>query len=376
MRRLGLACLSRSPREQAVWAWRRVAFELCCVPSSGAAVLSRGRGDGPPAFGGVGGRRPCGSRAGGGEWGGRGGGIAPWLPVSLSRGGGPRPAARTPLLRRLIPHVYASSAGVVGHTRAPRAACRRQVSLAGGGGAACVPAPLEVWPAGPAGWGVALPRSVPLPSLGRQQSGCHWRCSGYGGRGPHTAPVRVHVLSPGVTRAPSSCAGAGSLACRCPRGSRWPGSLARVCVRAQLRPPPPGHRGPFGGRRDVPSAQGGWRAVAPVACRPEGEVGGEGGGSRCGSPPPFSGRAACGPWPGPPSSPARSPVVHLFGRGLSAAPGPGRGLAGRRLVSLAGGGGRLVRRPPLGALRRSVSSPPPPYRFLGRCRPPQSTGRP
>ena len=27
---------------------------------------------------------------------------------------------------------------------------------------------------GPVGRGVALPRSVPLPSLGRQQSGCHW----------------------------------------------------------------------------------------------------------------------------------------------------------------------------------------------------------
>ena len=37
---------------------------------------------------------------------------------------------------------------------------------------------------GPVGRGVALPRFVPLPSLGRQQSGCHWRCSVHGGRGP------------------------------------------------------------------------------------------------------------------------------------------------------------------------------------------------
>ena len=37
---------------------------------------------------------------------------------------------------------------------------------------------------GPVGRGVALPRSVPLPSLGRQQSGCHWRRAVHGGPGP------------------------------------------------------------------------------------------------------------------------------------------------------------------------------------------------
>ena len=47
-----------------------------------------------------------------------------------------------------------------------------------GGGAACVPFPRSVRPEGPVGLGVALPRSVPLPSLGRQQSGCSGRCSG------------------------------------------------------------------------------------------------------------------------------------------------------------------------------------------------------
>ena len=34
------------------------------------------------------------------------------------------------------------------------------------------------------GRGVLLPLSVPLPSLGRQQSGRHWRCAVHGGRGP------------------------------------------------------------------------------------------------------------------------------------------------------------------------------------------------
>ena len=37
---------------------------------------------------------------------------------------------------------------------------------------------------GPVGRGVALPHSVTLPSLGRQQSGCHWRRAVHGGRGP------------------------------------------------------------------------------------------------------------------------------------------------------------------------------------------------
>ena len=34
------------------------------------------------------------------------------------------------------------------------------------------------------GQGVTVPLSVPLPSLGRQQSGRHWRCAVHGGRGP------------------------------------------------------------------------------------------------------------------------------------------------------------------------------------------------
>ena len=52
------------------------------------------------------------------------------------------------------------------------------------GGAARAPCPPFVRPGGAVGPGVALPRSVPLPSLGRQQSGCHWRRSVRGGRGP------------------------------------------------------------------------------------------------------------------------------------------------------------------------------------------------
>ena len=53
-----------------------------------------------------------------------------------------------------------------------------------GGGGACAVSSGCAAGAGPVGRGVALPLSVPLPSLGRQQSGRHWRCAVHGGRGP------------------------------------------------------------------------------------------------------------------------------------------------------------------------------------------------
>ena len=46
------------------------------------------------------------------------------------------------------------------------------------------------------GRGVALPLSVPLPSLGRQQSRRHWRCAVHGGRGP---PYHSGSCSPGFS---------------------------------------------------------------------------------------------------------------------------------------------------------------------------------
>ena len=54
----------------------------------------------------------------------------------------------------------------------------------GGGGGGVRRTPRLCGLGGPVGRGVALPRSVPLPSLGRQQSGCHWRRAVHGGRGP------------------------------------------------------------------------------------------------------------------------------------------------------------------------------------------------
>ena len=85
-------------------------------------------------------------------------------------------------------------------------------------------APLFVRSGGPVGRGVALPRSVSLPSLGAQQSGCHWRRSGHGGHNPHTTPVRARPPSRGAICATSWRVGAGSLV---PRGSSGSWLLGR-----------------------------------------------------------------------------------------------------------------------------------------------------
>ena len=65
-----------------------------------------------------------------------------------------------------------------------------------GGGGACAVSSGCAAGAGPVGRGVALPLSVPLPSLGRQQSGRHWRCAVHGGRGP---PYHSGSCSPGFS---------------------------------------------------------------------------------------------------------------------------------------------------------------------------------
>ena len=156
------------------------------------------------------------------------------------------------------------------------------------GGAARAPYPPYLRPGGASGRGVALPRSVPLPSLGRQKSGCHRRPSGHGGRGPHTTPVRARPPSLGAICAASWRVGAGSLV---PRGSCWSRRLGRgsgPCSGSSLG------RGE-GGPSPLPRGVG---AGAPAACRP---VGGLGGGGVAPRPPcsPSGGRSAV-PYPGPP----------------------------------------------------------------------------
>ena len=137
----------------------------------------------------------------------------------------------------------------------------------GGGGAARAPRPPFVRPGGPLGRRVALPRSVPLPSLGRQQSGCHWRRSGHGGRGPDTTPVRAHLPSPGAICAASWRVGAGSLVPHGSCGSRRLGRGGGPCSGSSLGRAE-------GGPSPLPRGVG---AGAPTACWPVEGWGGGGG---------------------------------------------------------------------------------------------------
>ena len=199
------------------------------------------------------------------------------------------------------------------------------------------------------GRGVALPQPVLLPSLGRQQSGCPWRRSGHGGRGPHTAPVRARLLSLGAVLVAPLCVSAGSLAHRGSCESRRLGRGGRPCSGL-----PPGRRGTAGGRGDHLSRHGGVGGRRPRGLRLSGGVGGQGGVAPwLLSSPRWGGRSAafC---PVPLSSPAHPPQAYAFGRGHGAAPGagccplpagqPGGGVGDGRLVSrslegLAGGWG-------------------------------------
>ena len=80
--------------------------------------------------------------------------------------------------------------------RAAGRVCGVRVPGGGLGGRGVRRAPRLCGRGGPGGRGFALPRSVPLPSLGRQQSGCHWRRSVHGGRGP---PYHSGSCSPAFT---------------------------------------------------------------------------------------------------------------------------------------------------------------------------------
>ena len=117
---------------------------------------------------------------------------------------------------------------------------------------------------GPVGRGVALPRSVPLPSLGRQQRGCHWRRAVHGGRGP---PYHSGSSSPAFSGR-DLC---GVLA-------RWRGPACS--------PQPPWEPAAGAGGRVALRLLGGW---GPGTLRLAGRWGGGGGGSRRGLPAPLLG---------------------------------------------------------------------------------------
>ena len=104
-------------------------------------------------------------------------------------------------------------------------------------------------------------------------------------------------------------------------------------------------QGPCGNASALPPCLGGVGAPSPpwpVFGIPHARGGGWGrgeGGSRRGSPPPSSGGVTCGPRPRPPFVAGASLPGILVRPGPFGSPGAGRGLAARRWVSLARGGG-------------------------------------
>ena len=172
-------------------------------------------------------------------------------------------------------------------------------SRAGGrawGGGACAVPPGCAAGGGAVGRGVALPHSVPLPSLGRQQSGCHWRCAVNGGRGP---PYHSGSCSPGFPGYDLCGALARRRGLGRGGGSRSGSSLGRG-----------GDHSPrLGGSGQGPPRLAGHRG------------GGGGGGSRRGLPAPLPGGSLRYSILAPFVSPARSFPACACGRGRSAAPG-------------------------------------------------------
>ena len=180
-----------------------------------------------------------------------------------------------------------------------------------GGGGACAMPPVCAAGGGPVGRGVALPRSVPLPSLGRQQSGCQWRCAVDGGRRP---PYHSGSCSPGS----SGCDLCGVLVrwrgLPCSPRPPWEpaaGAGGRVALRLLSRA--------GGGPSPLPRGVG---AGAPAACGP---VGGWGGGCRAAaSLLPFW-AAACGTQSWPPSCRRRAPFRRAGAVGAEVPPRGGGG---------------------------------------------------
>ena len=185
--------------------------------------------------------------------------------------------------------------------------------LRGGGGVRR--APRLCGRGGAVGRGVALPCSVPLPSLGRQQSRCHWRRSVHGGRGP---PYHSGSCSPAFSGRDLCGVLARWRGLACSPRPLWKlaaGAGGRVALRLLSRARGGGDHPPClgnGGRgpRGLRAGGGGW-----------------GGGSRRGLPaPPLVGGLRY-PILAPLVSSAHSPPACACGRGRGAAPGWG-GLRG------------------------------------------------
>ena len=196
---------------------------------------------------------------------------------------------------------------------------------------------------GPAGRGVALPRSVPLPSLGRQLSGCHWCRAVHGGRGP---PYHSGSCSPALPRRDLCRVLARWRGLACSLRPLWEpaaGAGGRVAVRLLSR----------AGGGTIPSASGG------EGRGPRGSRAGGGGGAGGSWPP-------CSPsgWRPAVLSPGPPRVVGAVPSGVCVRSGS------RCRPGLGGGEGRPVDRSPGGPCR-----PDPPSALLewaavtgGSCR--------
>ena len=203
-----------------------------------------------------------------------------------------------------------------------------------GGGGPCAVPPVCAAGGGPVGRGVALPRSVPLPSLGRQQSGFHWRRSVHGGRG---FPYHSGLCLPAFTGRDLCGVLARWRGLVCSPRFLWEpaaGAGGRAALRLLSRagggetiPPASGGRGR--GSRGLRAGGGGGGGVAPrPSCSP-------------------SGWRPAVPHPGPPRVVGAFPSSMRVRSGLRGRPGPG------------GDEGRPVNRSPGGPCRPEPPLCPP-----------------
>ena len=182
--------------------------------------------------------------------------------------------------------------------------------LGGGGGGGAGP---PVCSAGgrPVAQGVALPRSVPLPSLGRQRCGCHWRRSVHGGRGP---PYHSGSCSPAFFGRDLCGVLARWRGLACSLRPLWEpaaGAGGRVALRLLSR---------AGGGTSPPCPGAGGRG--PRGLRASG--GGGGGGRAAASPPPFW-LASCGTPSWPPLRRRCTPLRRARAVGVAVPPQGGEG---------------------------------------------------
>ena len=205
------------------------------------------------------------------------------------------------------PRVVGAGVRVWGPCSVPVGAARRGAgpwrSFAGGrgGGGACTVPPGCAAGAGPVGRGVALPHSVPLPSLGRQQSGRHWRCAIHAGRGP---PYHSGLCLPGFSGYDLCGVQVRRRGLACSSRPPWvpaAGAGGRVALQLLSR---------AGG--DHPPCLGGW---GPGPSRLAGRWGGGGGGVACGLPALLPGGGLRYSILIPSVSPARSLPACACGRG-------------------------------------------------------------